>query len=205
MLSLSATLPTTMQLPPQQALVQLMLQLQNNGLDLSQAYAARQTALELEKVVTVERLSSMAGVQTSLAAIDALEALVAEHRALVQQWLVEATRQIVPLLEEHPLDQRKEISEGLRSALQRQMEHQHLSLQARAEWIAAARAIFGLARRARELDPDVERSLFADEADFDEAERQGERMDAAAAAEQRLQEALAARIRARLEQLQPPS
>jgi len=192
-----------MPLPPQQALVQLMLQLQSNGLALSQAYAARQTALELEKVVTVERLSSMIGVQTSLAAIDALEALVAEHRALVQQWLVEATRQLVPVLEEHPEDQRQEISAGLQSALQAQMEHQHLSLQARGEWIDAARTIFVLARRARELDPDVERSLFADEADFDEAERQGERMDAAAAAEQRLQEALAARMRARLEQLQP--
>ena len=190
-----------MQLPPQQALVQLMLQLQSNGLALSQAYAARQTALELEKVVTVGRLSSMAGVQTSLAAIDVLEALVAEHRALVQQWLVEATRQLVPVLEEHPEDQRQEISAGLQSALQAQMEHQHLSLQARGEWIDAARTIFVLARRARELDPDVERSLFADEADFDEAERQGERMDAAAAAEQRLQEALAARMRARLEKL----
>jgi len=190
-----------MPLPPQQALVQLMLQLQSNGLALSQAYAARQTALELEKVVTVERLSSMIGVQTSLAAIDALEALVAEHRALVQQWLVEATRQLVPVLEEHPEDQRQEISAGLQSALQAQMEHQHLSLQARGEWIDAARTIFVLARRARELDPDVERSLFADEADFDEAEHQGERMDAAAAAEQRLQEALAGRMRARLEKL----
>jgi hypothetical protein len=203
MLSLSAILPTIMQIPPQQALIQLMLQLQRNGLALSQAYAARQTALELEKVVTVERLSSMAGVQTSLAVIDALEALVAEHRALVQRWLVEATRQLVPVLEAHPQDQRREISEGLAAALQAQMEHQHLSLQARGEWIAAARTIFGLARRARELDPDVERSLFADEADFDEAGRQGDRMDAAAATEQRLQEALAARMRARLEQLQP--
>jgi hypothetical protein len=192
-----------MHLPPQQALVQLMLQLQRNGLALSQAYAARQTALELEKVVSVERLSSMDGVNTSLAAIDALEALVAEHRVLVQQWLVEATRQLVPVLEEHPEDQRREISDGLMASLQAQMEHQHLSLQARAEWIDAARTIFRLARRARELDPDVAHSLFADDADFDEAERQGERMDAAAAAEQRLQEALAARMRTRLEQLQP--
>ena len=203
MLSLSAILHAIMQIPPQQALVQLMLQLQRNGLALSQAYAARQTALELEKVVTVERLSSMEGVQTSAAVIDALEALVAEHRVLVQQWLVEATRQIVPLLEAHPENARREISDGLMTALQRQMEHQHLSLQARTEWIAAARTIFLLARRARELDPDAERSLFADEADFDEAGRQGERMDAAAATEQRLQEALAARMRARLERLQP--
>ncbi len=189
--------------PPQQALIQLMLQLQRNGLALSQAYAARQTALELEKVVTVERLSSMLGVQTSLAVIDALEALVAEHRVLVQQWLVEATRQLVPVLEEHPADQRREISDGLKSALQAQMEHQHLSLQARAEWIDAARTIFLLARRARERDPGVQYAVFADEADAGEAERQGERMDAAAAAEQRLQAALAARMRTRLEQLQP--
>ena len=192
-----------MKIPPQQALIQLMLQLQNNGLALSQAYAARQSALELEQVLTVERLSSMAGVQTSLAAIDALEALVAEHRALVQQWLVEATHQLVPVLEEHPPDQRQAISDGLMTALQAQMEHQHLSMQARAEWIAAARTIFGLARRAREIDPALKLGVFADEADADEAERQGERMDAAAATEQRLQEALAARMRARLEQMQP--
>lgn len=192
-----------MELPPRQALIQLMLQLQRNGLALSQAYAARQTALELEKVVTVERLSSMAGVATSLAVIAALEALVEEHRQLVQQWLVEATRQLVPVLEEHPEDQRKEISEGLKSALQAQMQHQHLSLQARGEWMDAARSIFQLAQRARELDPRVERSLFANEDDFEEAERQGERMDAASAAEHRLQEELAARMRARLEQFQP--
>jgi hypothetical protein len=192
-----------MELPPQQALIQLMLQLQRNGLALSQAYAARQTALELEKVVTVERLSSMEGVHTSLAVIAALEALVEEHRVLVQQWLVEATRQLVPVLEEHPEDQRAAISEGLMAALQAQMQHQHLSLQARGEWIAAARTIFWLAQRARELDPQAERSLFADEADFIEAERQGERMDAASAAEHRLLEELAARMRARLEQVQP--
>lgn len=192
-----------MHLPPQQALIQLMLQLQRNGLALSQAYAARQTALELEKVVTVERLSSMEGVATSLAVIAALEALVEEHRKLVQQWLVEATRQLVPVLEEHPEDQRAAISDGLMAALQAQMQHQHLSLQARGEWIAAARTIFRLAQRARECDPRVERSLFADEDDFEEAERQGERMDAASAAEHRLQEELAARMRARLEQFQP--
>ena len=192
-----------MELPPQQALIQLMLQLQRNGLALSQAYAARQTALELEKVVTVERLSSMEGVATSLAVIAALEALVEEHRMLVQQWLVEATRQLVPVLEEHPEDQRQDISEGLKSALQAQMQHQHLSLQARAEWIGAARSIFRLAQRAREADPRAERGLFAGEDDFDEAERQGERMDAASAAEHRLQEELAARMRARLEQFQP--
>ena len=192
-----------MHLPPQQALIQLMLQLQRNGLALSQACAARQTALELEKVVTVERLSSMEGVATSLAVIAALEALVEEHRKLVQQWLVEATRQLVPVLEEHPEDQRKEISDGLMAALQAQMQHQHLSLQARGEWIDAARTIFRLAQRARERDPRVERSLFANEDDFEEAERQGERMDAASAAEHRLQEELAARMRARLEQFQP--
>jgi hypothetical protein len=192
-----------MDLPPQQALIQLMLQLQRNGLALSQAYAARQTALELEKVVTVERLSSMEGVHTSLAVIAALEALVEEHRVLVQQWLVEATRQLVPVLEEHPEDQRKEISDGLMAALQAQMQHQHLSLQARGEWMDAARTIFRLAQRARELDPRGERSLFADEADLDEAERQGERMDAASAAEHRLREELAARMRARLEHVQP--
>ncbi|CAH0278451.1 hypothetical protein SRABI118_03702 [Massilia sp. Bi118] len=180
-----------------------MLQLQRNGLALSQAYAARQTALELEKVVTVERLSSMEGVATSLAVIAALEALVEEHRKLVRQWLVEATRQLVPVLEEHPEDQRKDISDGLMAALQAQMQHQHLSLQARGEWIDAARSIFRLAQRARELDPRVERSLFANEDDFEEAERQGERMDAASAAEHRLQEELAARMRARLEQFQP--
>ncbi|WP_230027647.1 hypothetical protein [Massilia sp. Bi118] len=192
-----------MELPPRQALIQLMLQLQRNGLALSQAYAARQTALELEKVVTVERLSSMEGVATSLAVIAALEALVEEHRKLVRQWLVEATRQLVPVLEEHPEDQRKDISDGLMAALQAQMQHQHLSLQARGEWIDAARSIFRLAQRARELDPRVERSLFANEDDFEEAERQGERMDAASAAEHRLQEELAARMRARLEQFQP--
>jgi hypothetical protein len=192
-----------MELPPRQALIPLMLQLQRNGLALSQAHAARQTALELEKVVTVERLSSMDGVHTSLAVIAALEALMEEHRQLVQQWLVEATRQLVPVLEEHPEDQRKEISEGLMAALQAQMQHQHLSLRARGEWIDAARSIFRLAQRARELDPRVERSLFANEDDFEEAERQGERMDAASAAEHRLQEELAARMRARLEQFQP--
>ncbi|MFC5550675.1 hypothetical protein [Massilia aerilata] len=192
-----------MELPPRQALIQLMLQLQRNGLALSQAYAARQTALELEKVVTVERLSSMEGVTTSLAVIAALEALVEEHRKLVQQWLVEATRQLVPVLEEHPEDQRKAISDGLTAALQAQLQHQHLSLQARGEWIDAARTIFRLAQRARERDPRVARSLFADEDDFEEAERQGERMDAASAVEHRLREQLAARMRARLAQFQP--
>jgi hypothetical protein len=185
------------------ALAAVVLQLQRNGLALSQAYAARQNALELEEVITPERLTSMQGVQTSLATIDALEALVAEYRTLAQNWLVEASRQMAAVLEEQPEERRLEFSEGWMSSLQTQMQHQHQSQQARAEWIDAARTIFTMARRAREADPDAEGSWFLDEGDWDEFDRQCERIDAAAAVEVKLQEELAVRLRAGMEQLQP--
>lgn len=192
-----------MTLTPQQQFLQVALQLQHSAVALAKTYTARQSALGLDQVMTVERLSSFEGIEASLATIDALEQLVAEHKAAIQQSLLAFTHQLTTAMTELNEDERKEAADGLMAAVQTQLAHQHRSLSARAEWIDAARTIFTLARRGREYEPDADGPVFADEADLAEAGRQGQRMDAASAVEHQLLAEAAARIRTRMERLQP--
>jgi hypothetical protein len=184
-------------------LLRVTVQLQQSVLPVVEAYNARQTALRLEQVMTAERLSSLDGIAASLATIDALELFVEEHRAAVQAWLLVATQQLTTALDELDPGERAASGRSLTAALQHQLDHLQCGLEARADWIAAARAIFLLARRGRDSAPHVRGLVFASEEDVEEARRQGERLDAAAAVQHRLLEESLARIRAGMAHLRP--
>lgn len=188
---------------PQHRLQHLALQLQQSALPVAHSYNARQAALGLEQVMTAERLSSLDGIAASLATIEALERLVEEHKDAVQAWLLAATRQLTRALDDLPPDARDAQARKLMVALQHQLDHLQRGLQARAAWIGAARAIFALARRGREQAPDAPGPVFASAADLLEAQRQGERLDAAAAVQHRLLEESLERIRAGMAHLLP--
>lgn len=189
--------------PPQQRLLHIALQLQQSALPVVQAYNARQAALGLEQVVTAERLSSLDGIAASLATIDALEGLVGEHRDAVQAWLLGATRQLTQALADLAPAEREAQARTLMASLQHQLDHLQRGLAARAAWIGAARAIFALARRGRESAPAAAGPVFADAADLQEAQRQGERLDAASAVQQRLLQESLERIRAGMADMRP--
>jgi hypothetical protein len=188
---------------PQQRLLHLSLQLQQSALPMAQAYNARQAALGLEQVMTAERLSSLDGIAASLATIAALERLVEEHKDAVQAWLLAATRQLARALEDLPPGERDAQARPLMASLQHQLDHLQRGLEARATWIVAARTIFDLARRGREREPDAPGPVFASEDDLLEAQRQGKRLDAAAAVQHALLEESLERIRAGMGQMRP--
>ncbi|HZX26126.1 MAG TPA: hypothetical protein VFF16_03585 [Telluria sp.] len=190
-------------LTPQQRFIQTALHLQKTALPLAQGYMQRQAALGLEQVLSEERLSSADGIAASLAAIDGLEQLVAENRASWQQWMIEATRHLAAALEDFPEAERAETSQSMLASIQVQMEFQHRSMSARAEWIEAARTICRLAQLGRDLAPDAAGPVFASEDDLEEVQRQLARIAAAAAAEQQLLEERAARMRDSMAKLQP--
>lgn len=187
----------------QQRLLHLSLQLQQSALPVAQAYNARQEALGLEQVMTAERLSSLDGIAASLATIAALESLVEEHKDAIHAWLLAATRQLARVLEDLPPDERETQARQLMASLQHQLDHLQRGLQARAAWIVAARTIFVLARRGREQAPHAPGPVFASEEDLLEAQRQGERLDAAAAVQHRLLEESLERIRAGMAHMRP--
>lgn len=186
-----------------QRLLHLSLQLQQSALPVAQAYNARQAALGLEQAMTAERLSSLDGIDASLATIAALETLVEEHKDAIQAWLLGATRQLTQALQDLAPDERAAQARQLMASLQHQLDHLHRGLQARAAWIVAARTIFVLARRGREREPDAAGPVFASEEDLREARRQGARLDAAAAVQHRLLDESLERIRAGMAHLQP--
>jgi len=188
-------------LTPQQKLVQVALRLQRVAVPLARTYMARQAELGLAKVLTEERLSSLAGIDASLAAIDALEALDAWHRAGWERWMVEATRLYTAVLAEFPEPQRALESAPLMGALQREMQARHRENAARDDWVDAARRVCALARRGREIDAHTPGIVLADDADIAEFERQLARVDAVAALQQAQFEERAARIQAGMDRL----
>jgi hypothetical protein len=186
---------------PQQKLVQVALRLQRVAVPLAQTYMARQAALGLARVLTEERLSSLAGIDASLATLDELEALDAWHRAGWAHWMVEATRLYTAVLAEFPEPRRALESAPLMGSLQREMQARHRENAARDDWLDAARRVCVLARRGREVDADTPGIVLADDEDIAEFERQLARADAAAALQQAQFEQRAARIQAGMDRL----
>jgi hypothetical protein len=184
-------------------LAQVALQLQQGAVTLAQTYAAKQAALRLDEVLGDARLSSLEGIAASLAVIDALEELVALHRAAWQHFVVEGNRQYAAALEDMPENERADALRQLAASLQFNLDVQQRSLAARAEWIDASRIICRLAREGRELEPDADVPVFADAAALEELRRQMARIDAAAALEQALVDERAARIHAAMERMRP--
>lgn len=183
---------------PQQRLVQVALQLQHAGIPMAQAYMARQAELELDKVLSDARLSSFEGIATSLATLDTLEQLVAEHKAAWQGLMVEATRQYAVVLADMPEEERTETSRSWMASLNREMDAQHRSLAARADWIDAARTVCRLALRGREIAPTADGPVYADDDDIAELYRQYDRINAASEVEHQLMNERVARIKAGL-------
>jgi hypothetical protein len=140
-------------LTPQQRLTHVALQLMRSALPLAQTYATHQAELRLELVLSEERLSSLEGLAASMETLARLERLVETHKATWRQWVVETTRQLTTVLEHFPEDERAETSQKLMAVLQWQIEAQHRSVSARAEWIDAAGNICRLAQQGRELEP----------------------------------------------------
>jgi hypothetical protein len=189
-------------LTPQQRLTHVALQLMRSALPLAQTYATHQAELRLELVLSEERLSSLEGLAASMETLARLERLVETHKATWRQWVVETTRQLTTVLEHFPEDERAETSQKLMAVLQWQIEAQHRSVSARAEWIDAAGNICRLAQQGRELEPAANGPVFASEEDLAEFHRQLARVDAAAAVEQQLFEEHAARVQHNMEKLQ---
>lgn len=183
-------------LTPQQRLVQVALQLQQAGTPMAQAYQARQAELELDQVLSDERLASFEGIARSLATLSALEQLVAQHKAAWEGLMTEATRQYVAVMEELPEAERVVELRGRVASLNWEMDAQHRSRAARAEWIDAARIICHLARRGREIDPEAVGPIYANADDLAELYRQCDRIDAASEAEHQLLAERMARIQA---------
>jgi hypothetical protein len=146
-------------------------------IQISNAYAAEQAKLQLEIVLTRERLSSEVGTIKSLAAISRIADLTKAHKELFQKVLAAFFSENAGVLAELPEDQKNEQLSGLAETLNWHLRSQSDFYDAREQWIDAAIKICNLIQSCRNTAVFGEAVQFANDEEFDEFERQMARIE----------------------------
>ena len=134
----------------------------------AQAYNQAQAALQLDVVLSQDRLSTTAGTQLSLQTLEQLSALTKAHKATFQQVVLGATSALVETMSGMPEALQQEHRSSLVTTV-----NWHLSAQSdfyadRERWIQAAIAICHLVEARRATSHFGEHGIvFADDRDAD--------------------------------------
>lgn len=132
------------------------------------AFAQGQTALQLELVLSLPRLSSAAGTQESLTALHGLSDLVRAHKQAVEKFMVTFSAELSAVIASMPEDLVESHRGGLIASLHWQMSAQGRFYEGRERWIAAATGICHLLDARRETARfSPEGVSFADDEDHD--------------------------------------
>lgn len=120
------------------------------GVQVAQAYNQEQSKLELDLVLTQERLSSSEGTRESRRVLTQLRQLTEAHKQAYQKVVVAATAELTAAIAEMPTETQSERHTGLVSSINWQLNAQADFYATRERWMDAAEAICELidARRA---------------------------------------------------------
>jgi hypothetical protein len=138
------------------------------AMQAAQAYNAEQSKLQLELVLSQDRLSSTNGTSESQQALERLRELTSAHKAAFEQFILASSSALTKPLSELPEDLRHQYRERLVSSV-----NWHLSAQSnfylnRERWIAAATDICSLVEARRATSQFTEQGVvFAEDRDFD--------------------------------------
>ena len=136
------------------------------SIQVSRAYEAEQSKLNLDAVLSYVHLSSSDGTLESLEVIDRLAALTDAHKAAVEKVFVACATELTEALAELPEAQREEYREGLLKSLHGQLAAQSEFYENRGKWIEAAHEVCTLLESQRESARFVgETIVFAEDAD----------------------------------------
>lgn len=111
------------------------------GMQAARAYNQEQATLELDLVLGQARLSSVAGTQTSLQALQRLRELTTVHKEAYGRVVVAAAREFAAVLADLPIDLRPERENGVVASINRQLAAQSAFYTNRERWIDAAEAL----------------------------------------------------------------
>lgn len=156
------------------------------GIQVSNAYAAEQAKLQLDLVLSRERLSSEEGTIESLAAINRIAELTRVHKEAFQKILMASSSENAAVLAEFPEAEKNERLFNLAETLNWHLASQSAFYDAREQWIGAATEICNLIQSCRDTAVFGEVVQFASDEEYDEFERQMARVEDAHQREVRL-------------------
>lgn len=135
---------------------------------LAQAYSAEQAKLGLALVLAPSRLSSPAGAQESLAAIERLARLTDKYKAALEKVFLAIATDLTKALAAIPEAQQAEYRTGILKSIHGHLAAQSQLYENRGSWITAAREICGLVETRRDTASfDGEYIVFREDEDHD--------------------------------------
>lgn len=113
------------------------------------AYEQAQSALQLDQLITRERIATAEGTRQSLDTLAALAQLHAAHKEVYAKFTTSAMQQYRDAIAQMPDGLAREYREGLVVALNRQLESQATFYRNRDKWIAAVHQMFSMVDEQR--------------------------------------------------------
>lgn len=138
------------------------------SMQAAQAYNAAQAKLELDSVLSQERLSSTKGTDQSIAVLEQLEELTSAHKVAFEKIVLASSAAMSKPLSELPEDLRDEYRARLVATVNWHLSAQNEFYMNRQRWITAARDICSLIEARRTTSQFGEQGIvFAEDQDFD--------------------------------------
>jgi hypothetical protein len=147
------------------------------GIQVSNAYAAEQAKLQLDLVLSRERLSSEEGTIESLSSISRIAELTRVHKGVFQKVLMASSSENAAILAELSEAEQNERLSKLAEMLNWHLASQSAFYEAREQWIDAATKICNLVQSCRDTAIFGETVQFANDDEFDEFEQQMARIE----------------------------
>jgi hypothetical protein len=149
-------------------LIEVAKRLVTVSMQAAQAYNAAQTKLELNLVLSQERLSSTKGTEHSITVLEQLEELTSAHKVAFETIVLASSAAMSKPLSELPEDLRDEYRARLVATVNWHLSAQNEFYTNRQRWITAARDICSLVEARRATSQFGEQGIvFAEDRDFD--------------------------------------
>lgn len=120
------------------------------GLHAAQAYNQAQSKLDLDLVLTQERLSTTEGTRQSRQVLTELRRLTETHKSAYATIVLAATAELRAAITEMPMNLQGEYNTGLVASINWQLNAQSASYATREQWLDAAEAVCELIDSKRE-------------------------------------------------------
>lgn len=147
------------------------------GIQVANAYAAEQSELQLDLLLSRERLSSREGTAESLSTINRLEELTKTHKEVFKKMLMASSAENAAVLAELSQAEQHERLLKLAEMLNWHLVSQSAFYEAREQWIDAAAKICNLVQSCRDTAIFSETVQFAEDEALDEFEAQMARIE----------------------------
>jgi hypothetical protein len=130
---------------------QLAQQILAMGMQATKAYNDAQAELQLELVLSPDRLCCEEGIRASRDTLDRFEALTSAHKETFSKFLIAATGRLGEVIAEMPEEKARAHRASLAASVNRSLQGQARSYVLREEWLSTARRVCELLEDCRDV------------------------------------------------------